>query len=205
MQVPGEFGQAIAIARGTPAMPLVEPEDLFDATIADCTPRAKELGVAKGMTGREAVELMLAAAPNAPRVQEPAASLRVKQIDHVTFVCQNLDRSRAFYGGLLGMMEVARPNFSFPGLWFQAGATQIHLIGEHDLSGPAQTAIAADAAISRTRHVAFEVDDAQAAVRLLESRGVAIVSGPKSRPDGPTQLYILDPDGNLIEIFARLA
>lgn len=57
----GEFGQAIAIARGTPAQPLVEPEDLFDAKIVDMTPRAKELGITIGMSGREAVEKMLAA------------------------------------------------------------------------------------------------------------------------------------------------
>ena len=56
-----EFGQAVAIARGTPANPLVNPEDLFDAKIVDATPKAKELGVKVGMTGREAVELLLAA------------------------------------------------------------------------------------------------------------------------------------------------
>ena len=56
-----EFGQAVAIARGTPQKPLVDPEDLFDAKIVDATPQAKELGVKIGMTGREAVELLLAA------------------------------------------------------------------------------------------------------------------------------------------------
>ncbi len=57
----GEFGQAVAIARGTPAKPLVDPEDLFEAKIVDATPRAKELGIQIGMTGREAVEVLLAA------------------------------------------------------------------------------------------------------------------------------------------------
>jgi uncharacterized protein YunC (DUF1805 family) len=56
-----EFGQAVAIARGTPVNPLVEPEDLFDAKIVDLTPKARELGIHVGMTGREAVERMLAA------------------------------------------------------------------------------------------------------------------------------------------------
>jgi uncharacterized protein YunC (DUF1805 family) len=56
-----EFGQAVAIARGTPQQPLVEPEDLFDAKIVDATPKARELGIRVGMTGREAVELLLAA------------------------------------------------------------------------------------------------------------------------------------------------
>jgi uncharacterized protein YunC (DUF1805 family) len=57
----GEFGQAVAIARGTPAKPLVDPEDLFEAKIVDATPHAKELGIQIGMTGREAVEILLAA------------------------------------------------------------------------------------------------------------------------------------------------
>ena len=57
----GEFGQAVAIARGTPAKPLVDPEDLFEAKIVDLTPQARELGIQVGMTGREAVEILLAA------------------------------------------------------------------------------------------------------------------------------------------------
>ncbi|REJ89498.1 MAG: DUF1805 domain-containing protein [Planctomycetota bacterium] len=63
MQTPAEFDQAIAIARGTPAHPLVEPEDLLDAKIVDCTPKAKQYGISIGMSGREAVELMLRVKP----------------------------------------------------------------------------------------------------------------------------------------------
>ena len=56
-----EFGQAVAIARGTPQRPLVDPEDLFEARIVEATPQAQALGVRIGMTGREAVERLLAA------------------------------------------------------------------------------------------------------------------------------------------------
>jgi uncharacterized protein YunC (DUF1805 family) len=59
----GEFGQAVAIAKGTPQKPLVEPEDLLDAKIVAATRPAQDLGVRVGMTGREAVELLLAAPP----------------------------------------------------------------------------------------------------------------------------------------------
>jgi uncharacterized protein YunC (DUF1805 family) len=62
LKTAGEFGQAIAIARGTPANPLVEPEDLLDARIVDATPQARELGIEPGMPGREAVEILLKAA-----------------------------------------------------------------------------------------------------------------------------------------------
>src|SRR5262245_59639065 len=58
-----EFGQAVAIARGTPQHPLVDPEDLLDARIVEATPQAGALGVTVGMTGREAVELLLGAPP----------------------------------------------------------------------------------------------------------------------------------------------
>ena len=56
-----EFGQAVATARGTPQKPLVNPEDLLDAKIVEATPQAKGLGIQVGMTGREAVERLLAA------------------------------------------------------------------------------------------------------------------------------------------------
>ena len=61
LKTPAEFGQAIAIAKGTPACPLTEPEDLLPAKIVGLTPQAESLGIRVGMTGREAVELMLAA------------------------------------------------------------------------------------------------------------------------------------------------
>jgi uncharacterized protein YunC (DUF1805 family) len=59
LKTAAEFGQAVAIAKGTPAAPLVEPEDLYEARIVGTTPQAESLGVKVGMTGREAVERML--------------------------------------------------------------------------------------------------------------------------------------------------
>jgi len=65
LKTAAEFGQAVAIARGTPQKPLVNPEDLLDARIVDATPQAQALGVRIGMTGRDAAELLLAASPTA--------------------------------------------------------------------------------------------------------------------------------------------
>ncbi len=56
-----EFDLVVAIARGTPAKPLREPEDLFEAKILEVSNAAERLGVRPGMTGREAVETLLAA------------------------------------------------------------------------------------------------------------------------------------------------
>ena len=56
-----EFNLVVAIARGTPAQPLREPEDLFNAKILEVSQAAEKLGVKPGMTGREAVETLLTA------------------------------------------------------------------------------------------------------------------------------------------------
>src|SRR3954471_14446444 len=103
LKTPAEFGQAIAIAKGTPASPLTEPEDLFDARIVGVTPQAAAYGVHVGLTGREAVELLLQASQPAPPRPAPASGIRVKAIDHATLVVKDLERSRAFYVGVLGM------------------------------------------------------------------------------------------------------
>ena len=54
-----EFKISIAICRGTVARPLVEPEDLYDAKIVAVSKLAAEYGVKEGMTGLEAVGVLL--------------------------------------------------------------------------------------------------------------------------------------------------
>lgn len=126
-------------------------------------------------------------------------SLGVKAIDHVTLVVSDLERSREFYAGLLGMEEKPRPDFGFPGAWFQAGTTQIHLNIQSDEAGTAGLTYDAQS-ITRALHVAFVVEDANQSAEVLRARGVEIIAGPRNRPDGAIQLYILDPDGHQIEI-----
>lgn len=125
-------------------------------------------------------------------------ALHVKSLDHITLVVKDLERSRQFYVDLLGMQEVDRPAFSFAGKWFQAGRTQIHLILEHDQSGPA--GVGGEPISSRGHHFALAVEDAHAAAEVLKEQGVPLVSGPKERPDGAVQVFLGDPDGHLVEL-----
>lgn len=126
--------------------------------------------------------------------------MQVNSLDHVTLVVKDLERSRQFYVGLLGMREVPRPAFSFAGSWFQAGATQIHLILEYAGSSPAGNLLPEAQRHTRCQHFAFLVDDAEAALTHLRERGAAILSGPKPRPDGYQQVFVTDPDGHIIEL-----
>jgi uncharacterized protein YunC (DUF1805 family) len=66
VEVCSEFGLAVAIAKGTPSKPLVEPEDLFESKIVRTSEPAQKLGITPGMTGREALDIMLQAEANLP-------------------------------------------------------------------------------------------------------------------------------------------
>jgi catechol 2,3-dioxygenase-like lactoylglutathione lyase family enzyme len=128
----------------------------------------------------------------------------VKSIDHVTLVVKDLARSAAFYVDLLGMRQVDRPGFNFPGLWFQAGATQIHLILQHEGSGPAGLpAFPPPIGAGRVFHFAFEVPDCRSAIERLKAAGVHVRGGPSLRPDGYVQTWCHDPDGHVVELFSQ--
>ena len=54
-----EFGMVGAIAKGTPENPLRKPEDLYEAIVVGVTSKASAYGVKKGMSGRDALQLLL--------------------------------------------------------------------------------------------------------------------------------------------------
>ena len=133
-------------------------------------------------------------------MSDSAAPIKVKSIDHVTIIVKDIDRSREFYVNCLGMADVPRPGFSFGGAWFQAGATQIHLIEEHDESGPAGYPDGVQRKSSRNHHFAFLVDDAHAAAARVKELNLPIVADAKERPDGAVQVFVNDPDGHVVEL-----
>ena len=129
-----------------------------------------------------------------------ASPVQVKQIDHITLVVRDVEASRQFYVGLLGMLEVPRPAFSFDGAWFQAGSTLIHLIKEHDRSGPAGYPVEVLVRSSRNHHFAFQVEDARASAEKLKSLGITLLDDAKLRPDGAVQVFLTDPDYHVVEL-----
>ena len=127
------------------------------------------------------------------------------RLQHVGLIVRDLDRSRRFYAGALGLEEVPRPsNFRFDGAWFRFGGTEIHLLAEaHTTGGAGQGDAGAGVAQGLTQHLAFEVDDLDAACARLAANGVALEGGPMPRGDGVTQVFFRDPDGYVLELFQR--
>lgn len=125
------------------------------------------------------------------------------RIQHVGLVVSDLDRSRRFYAGALGLEEVPRPsNFTFDGAWFRFGGTEIHLLSDaHATGGAGQLDPGPGAAKGMTHHLAFEVEDVDAACARLAESGVALEGGPMPRGDGYVQVFFRDPDGYVLELF----
>ncbi len=125
------------------------------------------------------------------------------RIQHVGLVVSDLERSRRFYTDALGLEEVPRPpNFAFDGAWFRFGGTEIHLLAEaHATGGAGQEDAGPGATRGLTHHLAFEVDDLEAACARLADTAVPLTGGPMPRGDGVTQVFFLDPDGYVLEFF----
>lgn len=127
-------------------------------------------------------------------------SLNVQSFDHVTLICADLEATRRFYADFLGMREVERPAFQFPGLWFQSGDVQIHATQESSEAGKAGWGDHGNSSVPRGHHIAFAVDDVQKALHIVEANNIRIASPLQQRPDGFKQLYIYDPDDHVIEL-----
>jgi catechol 2,3-dioxygenase-like lactoylglutathione lyase family enzyme len=125
------------------------------------------------------------------------------RIQHVGLVVSDLERSRRFYAGALGLEEVSRPpNFSFDGAWFRFGGTELHLLSDaHATGGAGQPDPGAGAARGMTHHLAIEVDDLERACARLAESGVPLAGGPMPRGDGYVQVFFRDPDGYVLELF----
>ncbi len=119
-------------------------------------------------------------------------ALKTTQLDHVAIHVEDVDRSVAFYRDMLDLEPIPRPAFSFPGAWFRLGTHQeLHIIGERQ--GPT-----IDAG-HRANHFALLIDSMEDAEAELRAKGV-VYRPRQTRPDGASQIFLLDPDGHCIEL-----
>lgn len=103
------------------------------------------------------------------------------------------ESARAFYGGLLGLQEVPKPE---PlrvrgGVWFSAGGVEIHLSVETRAAGP-----------DTSRHFGLECVDVEELRRHVEASGVQTENG---RAAPWKRFFVRDPFGNRIEIHDKAA
>jgi catechol 2,3-dioxygenase-like lactoylglutathione lyase family enzyme len=115
------------------------------------------------------------------------------KLHHVSFSSKSLSASKAFFGGVLGLAEIDRPAFRFPGAWYALGDRQLHII-ENASEADAQAA----SRLSRSDHMALEVEDLATVRGALEQHHVPYQVG-ENRDLGIEQIFCHDPDGHVIE------
>jgi catechol 2,3-dioxygenase-like lactoylglutathione lyase family enzyme len=115
---------------------------------------------------------------------------RVTGLDHVQVAMPpgGEDRARAFYAGVLGMTEVPKPPVlaGRGGVWFSAGAAQVHL------------GVEADFRPARKAHPALSVSALREVLDACRAAGFDPLPG--ERLDGRERAYVHDPFGNRIEL-----
>jgi catechol 2,3-dioxygenase-like lactoylglutathione lyase family enzyme len=119
--------------------------------------------------------------------------VKVVGILHATVISSDLDRSRAFFEGILGLKPRSdRPKMSFDGIWYDVGPNQqIHLMR---LPNP-------DAGMQRPehggrdRHIALAIEDVEALRVKFEAAGIPYTRSQSGRP----VIFGRDPDENAFE------
>ena len=98
--------------------------------------------------------------------------------------------ARSFYGGILGLEEIEKPDAlkGRGGMWFKIADIQLH-IGAEDTHSTSK------------RHPAFEVEDIAGIRRYLLEQGVRI--SEEIAIPGVERFSFFDPFGNRIEFAER--
>lgn len=131
---------------------------------------------------------------------------KIETIHHVSLPVKNLEESKKFYEEILGLKEIKRPPFDFPGAWYQVGDRQLHLIVHSKSTFREKKPVD-----SRDIHFAVRVSSYRETRDFLRSKGFQpeaedefkkMKESPKGKAGFP-QLYILDPDRNVIELNAE--
>jgi len=117
--------------------------------------------------------------------------MAVTEMNHFTVLTDDLERTRAFYVGLLGLREGPRPPLGFPGAWLYAGERPVlHVIAGRAL--PEERRGVLD-------HMAFSAKDLAGITGKLEAQGIAY-DLRKQPESGVWQLFLFDPSGAKVEL-----
>lgn len=125
--------------------------------------------------------------------------IRPVRFNHVAFRVRDVDRSLAFYEGVLGFREafrVYRPDGNLGLIYVQFGADQFVELFEGG-DGERQPETAPDG--SGYVHFCITVEDLDAALATLRRKGLD-AGEPRTGTSGARIYFIEDPDGNKIEL-----
>lgn len=124
------------------------------------------------------------------------------RLDHYFVYASDLERSKRFYGEVLGLENGPRPDFDFPGFWFYLDGAPVVHVGNEDFEGgyvPEGEERRITGGTGPVDHIAFRGSDIDAFVTRFEEN--ALRYERREIPDFKlSQLFVRDPDGVTIEL-----
>lgn len=128
--------------------------------------------------------------------------MSLEALDHYTIQCADMDATRDFYCGALGLSEGFRPQLAFAGHWlYCADRPVVHLLGPEGAL-PENRGARPGASTGGLDHVAFRGADATATIAKLKARGIAFREN-LIREIGLHQVFVRDPNGIMVELNFR--
>lgn len=128
--------------------------------------------------------------------------LKLNRVHHIAIICSDYQKSKLFYSEVLGLtikQEIFREARNSYKLDLEvAGQYQIELFSFPD---PPPRPSRPEAA--GLRHLAFEVDDVEAAVHYIKSHDIAIEPIRIDEFTGKRFTFLADPDGLPIEFYEK--
>lgn len=123
------------------------------------------------------------------------ASIR---INHIALLISDLEKGRDFYGRILQLQELKRPDFYIPGIWYQLGDSQLHLMLLEGLKNPQSH----PNNITVQPHFSLYVSmaDYHHITGNLITAGVECVEEVPDLMAGSLQAFFFDYDANMIEL-----
>lgn len=117
--------------------------------------------------------------------------MQITQYLHTAVLVSNLEKAENFYGNILGLSKIER-SLKYPGVWYQVGQYQLHLI----VASKTATELQNPEKWGRNPHLALGVANFKEASESLQAHGYSV----QLSASGRAALFTQDPDGNVIEI-----
>ncbi|MEY8020144.1 VOC family protein [Muriicola sp. SD30] len=119
------------------------------------------------------------------------------RIDHYSMVVTDLEETGNFYANILGLQDIPHPSNAAGFRWFSIdGTAQLHLIKKDKVEKNR----------SKSEHLCLSISNLDEFIAYLKDTNVSYwdwegTKGAVSvRGDGVRQIYLLDPEGNWVEI-----
>jgi catechol 2,3-dioxygenase-like lactoylglutathione lyase family enzyme len=119
-------------------------------------------------------------------------------LDHLLVLTDDIDATRDFWCGALGLEVGERPPLEFPGYWLYSGTRPCIHVAERAAYEAHSDRLGIPAARAAVDHVAFAAHDYDEVMGRLERGGVE--AARNAVPGVMRQLFLEDPNGVKIEI-----